>query len=268
MGFPFRLAVSDIDGTLAEIGCPVSDANLRAMRRLGEMGVVVALASGRHHANMRRYFEGIPEVDWVISSQGAKVANRQGDRVLCEHHMDGDAMRSLMEEGLSRGFSILLYSGEGVLTPRHDGWVRFYEDLARNEVRERSGEALMQVRAHKMVWVGHEASIDACKDSWGARAAWIAMKTQPNLFELMPECSNKGDAVRILARALGIRLEEVVTFGDAVNDVPMLSGFGCGVAMAHGSTDARQAADRVAPEVEVAVAFAAAVEQLIVDFSL
>ena len=53
--------------------------------------------------------------------------------------------------------------------------------------------------------------------------------------------------MRQLAQYLGIDMQEVMTFGDALNDVTMIQAAGIGVAVGNASQAAKDAADIVAP---------------------
>jgi len=61
-------------------------------------------------------------------------------------------------------------------------------------------------------------------------------------LEIMPKNIHKGFAVRRLAARLGIRMDQVIAFGDNDNDALMLSEVGYGVAMGNAADAARRAA--------------------------
>lgn len=62
------------------------------------------------------------------------------------------------------------------------------------------------------------------------------------VIDIMPKGCGKGSAARIMARALGISLDEVATFGDADNDISMLEAVPNSVAVANASEAAAAAA--------------------------
>jgi Cof subfamily protein (haloacid dehalogenase superfamily) len=257
----YRLAVSDIDGTLATIGELISDENKRAVRRLQEAGIEVALASGRHHDNMRQFFEPMSGVHWIISSQGAKLAYHDESTTLYEGFMKCEDVSALVQEGMSLGFSILIYTRRRVLTPERTEWIEFYENYAKNTVETLPIQEITASHAYKIVWIGPEELAASMVSQGWQRPGILGMRTQPNLFEIMPETSTKGYAVSVLAKHLGIELEQVITLGDAINDVSMLAIAGCGIAMPHSTPEALAAARMVGPDAQPSVAFAAAVDR-------
>jgi hypothetical protein len=64
-------------------------------------------------------------------------------------------------------------------------------------------------------------------------------------LEIRPQFSNKGRAIKRLAKELGITLEEIVALGDNDNDAEMLSISGIGVAVAGASKKAIKCADYI-----------------------
>lgn len=64
-----------------------------------------------------------------------------------------------------------------------------------------------------------------------------------NNVEINNVRANKGDALRALSRYLGLEMEQVIAFGDGLNDVSMLQAAGKGVAMANSCAEAMEAAD-------------------------
>lgn len=62
------------------------------------------------------------------------------------------------------------------------------------------------------------------------------------LLDILPHGWSKGSAVEVLARELGITLEEVATFGDSENDLAMIEAVPNAVAVANASEQIKRAA--------------------------
>ena len=71
------------------------------------------------------------------------------------------------------------------------------------------------------------------------------VQTAAFYLEIIPAVINKGQGIFDVCRALGIRPEEVIAFGDAENDIPMLRAAGMGVAMGNATEAVKAAADMV-----------------------
>jgi Cof subfamily protein (haloacid dehalogenase superfamily) len=73
----------------------------------------------------------------------------------------------------------------------------------------------------------------------------ITYSTNNGLVEIVPLGISKATGIEELARPRGLTAEDVVSFGDMPNDVPMLRWAGHGVAMGNAHPDATAAADEV-----------------------
>ncbi|GAB2284833.1 hypothetical protein Dimus_019286 [Dionaea muscipula] len=65
----------------------------------------------------------------------------------------------------------------------------------------------------------------------------------PNMLEIVPRGTSKGDGVKMLLQHLGVSAEEVMAIGDGENDVEMLELASLGVALSNGSEKAKAVAD-------------------------
>ena len=80
---------------------------------------------------------------------------------------------------------------------------------------------------------------------FGDRISFTGSK--PHYIECVSPLADKGRALYALCKHLNIRPEEVVAFGDGLNDIPMLKAAGLGCAMANAREEVRAQADLVAP---------------------
>ncbi len=62
---------------------------------------------------------------------------------------------------------------------------------------------------------------------------------------IMHRQATKRQAVRLLAERHGFGMEEVIAFGDDYNDIDLLRGCGCGVAVGNALEVVKEAADEV-----------------------
>ena len=238
----FKIAVSDIDGTLAVIGEPVSSENLDAIQALQNHGLEFVLASGRHHENMLPFCAQVPGVHWVISVQGAMIATQDMSEILHCEFMPRDQVEMIAKAGKARGMTILVYTRDGVVSPDEGTWVDYYEHIARNKVSRFDYERVMSLDAFKVVWVSESENIVEVAREAPLFDGLTGLQTHEHLYEYMPSSVSKGNAVERLSKHLGLSIDQVLTMGDGNNDVSMLEIAGCSIAMGHGAPLAIQSA--------------------------
>ena len=75
------------------------------------------------------------------------------------------------------------------------------------------------------------------------RSSYI--RSEYELYEILPKGSCKGEGLRRLAAHLGIPMEKTIAIGDYDNDVSMIRAARLGVAVANAVPEAKAAADLV-----------------------
>ena len=82
-----------------------------------------------------------------------------------------------------------------------------------------------------------------CASCLHPRAALISPKY--DLVQVIPYGASKAAALHWLLERWGLSLDEVIAFGDDVNDVEMVAEAGLGVAMANAVPEVKAVADRI-----------------------
>lgn len=260
-----QLAAIDLDGTLLGPDSTISAENRSAVARLAEAGLEVVLASGRHYHSVLTYARQLPEVKWVVSSQGAEVSSTDRSRILGRNFLRESDVRLLLEAEVTRGFTAVYYAADDVFTttgPNAD--LENYTGLSGRTpvLADRSG--IHQMPLQKILWLGEPLRIDALQaDESLAVFGLQGVRTWETIFEFMPLETTKALALQILAIHLGLKPEQVVAFGDGDNDIPMFEWAGLSYAMPHGWKNALAKATHIAPDGPPHTALSKAVDQFL-----
>ena len=99
-------------------------------------------------------------------------------------------------------------------------------------------------------------------DAHPLAACFEMVQSDARYYEIMPKGCNKGRALRILAKHLGISIERTIAVGDNENDIAMFRAAGLGIAVANACDSAREAADVVLDVTNEQGAIAAIIERL------
>lgn len=251
-----KLVLTDLDNTLIPAGAPHASMHaIAAIHAVLNAGLRFGPVSGRVPAAMRWMFGG----DTVCSKTGA-FAN--GQLV----YVDG---RPVHEEPLNS--AILAQVGEMLRT--HEGCALAVYDLGdlsetTNGTAYYLGATVRELARHEMCF-GHRPHVlehldrpsyvkanvrcdvprprmVALRDELRAEfpALDFVFPTRRGPFiDILPHGWNKGRAVEVLARYLGLSLDEIVAFGDSENDVSMLQTVTHSVAVRNASPEAMAAAN-------------------------
>lgn len=258
---PRRVAFVDLDDTLLGPDKSISAANLEALHQLRSEGVLVAVASGRHHNNILS-FDDIGEQDWVLSSHGSVVRHERTGEVLLELTLAPEDVSRVCELGRANGFSLVAYHRDGAYIERPTAWTDLYARKSGWTPRIVDFRELPTEGFQKVIWTDEPERITqfaaSVREEFAGRLN--VMITDAELLEFIAPVANKAVGAQALITKLGINPQDTLAFGDGNNDVELLRWAGVSVAMNHGRPSARTAARFISPPGPREDAFARAVD--------
>ena len=96
------------------------------------------------------------------------------------------------------------------------------------------------------------AYVERIRDALGDRV--YATRSYPEFVEILNPAVDKGDALRFVARHLGIAMSDVAAIGDSWNDAPLLEAAGMRIAMGSAPKELLEIAHGVVGDVVVGAA--------------
>lgn len=243
-----RALAIDLDGTLLSRGDVVSARNQAAVAaaRSGGLEVVIATAGWFQRAEVvaRELALGGP----VIACSGAQV-RRLADR------------RDLMDVRLPADFARRLY--EIVDRQRCIAWITL-DEMVLMKIEGEVNPALLLPEIRRVPAIGpaadaaprialvqgtavNQAIVGTLAPEWGERVRFITSLSghAKSILTLTAVGADKGVALEVACRDLGLDPREVVAIGDADNDMEMFRVAGGSFAMGQASETVKQAARAV-----------------------
>jgi Cof subfamily protein (haloacid dehalogenase superfamily) len=232
-----RLLAIDIDGTLLDPTFQVSAADLRAVRRAHELGVEVALVTGRRHtfavpiANLL----GFPLL--MMSSNGAVTRTSDGE-LFHRDLLPADVVRRLIGHMNDfRGNAVLTFDKEtkGALVLEHmdELTISIRRWLEKNSQFIEHVVPLEDALTEDPIQAMYCGSVPRMQQAYAHLCAGdfadqiTVLRTQYDhrdlsMIDIVKRTSSKGHAVRRWAEHRGYSRDEVMAIGDNFNDVEML----------------------------------------------
>ncbi|MBQ3477436.1 MAG: HAD family phosphatase [Clostridia bacterium] len=256
MSKDIRLIALDLDGTLLTTDKRLTDRNRTALLRAGEKGMTVVPVTGRIFNGLPRSVLGLSCLKYAILSNGASVYDVANDRLLCRAEIPLDQALDIMAWLDGQPVIYDCYAeGRGFMTEAmwnqidRYAWspiVVDYMKSIRTPVPElkaflrQKGWDIQKIQAF-------------CRDDETQRRllghmpfSGIAVSSSvPRNIEINREDATKGRALLALAKHLGLEREQVMAFGDGLNDISMIESAGVGVAMGNAVDEVRRVADIV-----------------------
>lgn len=254
--FTPKLIITDLDGTALRNDKTISNETLRAFKHCKDAGIPIAIATARYIYGARPFANAL-HADFQILTDGTLVY--ENDTLIYSNAMDIDTTNKILYELYQNGYTT------HIAIPTTHGLYRYPEGShlsignTRNPSKFSDANAVnangntigyhfdiekhFPYPANKMVV---ELPDEAC-------AIEIASKCHCSQFHYRGEnrytfyhtSASKLNAIEFIVHKLGITLQDVIVFGDDINDIEMIAHCGYGVAMGNALDKVKSVASEV-----------------------
>mgnify|MGYP001144567021 FL=1 len=253
-GDNYNMLVLDIDGTLVGSDKTISEKTREAIIKAQQRGKIVAIASGRSIAGIRKTASNISLEQYggyVIAYNGTTVVNCKTGECIYNQMVPKELVKPVYEAAKRVNAGIVVYndntkemiSGNGL-----NEYIKIDAEACNVTINEVSDFVkAINFPFNKFLLSGkpeHMAEVEKIMaKEFGDRLN--VFRSDPFYVELLPRYVDKGVAVEKLVKHLDIQREKVICIGDSYNDLPMLRFAGMGVAMGNAQQEVKEIADYV-----------------------
>ena len=248
----YKLIAMDLDGTLYNDQKVITEKTKAALMAAQRKGIRLALASARPSPGLFKERDILRLQDHkgiLMSYNGGRIVDAETGKVLFETSMDLAETKQVLRKLESLPVTPILDDGAQFYVTDKNGYKVDYECKNNNMVCKEVGnladflefapiKILMSVQPEELIDVQRQIA-DFLPESL------TVVQTAAFYLEVIPRVINKGQGIRDICKVLGIEPAEVISFGDAANDIPMLEAAGMGVAMGNAQEAVKAAADMV-----------------------
>lgn len=204
----YKLCVFDIDGVLNPAGKPVQKESIRALEKLEEQKFGISYASGKHpwYIVGGLVFSGLLRDDTVVVGEagGHVFFPQEKEQILYTKHLsDIKKLKKIFYEKQ-------VFQHEFWEEPKETLFSIFPRRLEKIPIFAEILQEIIQKENLKLYVVAHVDAIDAMQNGL-----------------------SKQVGLEVLCKRLNVPLEEMIAFGDGMNDFEMLSCVGYPVAVAN-----------------------------------
>ncbi len=229
-----RLVATDLDGTLLRSDGSISPRTLRALTTVQARGIPVVLVTARPSRTVRPLIRQLA-AGLAICGNGAIVYDLTRDAIIAQTRLDATVARALIGELRAAIPGVSFAIEAGLRYGEEPDYAPTERDPTDGELRIADALALSDAGVTKLI-VRHPAwALDALLArvvaTVGGRAA-VTHSGAP-FVEVAAPGVTKAAALAILCAQRGIAQTEVVAFGDGLNDLPLLTWAGQGIAVAN-----------------------------------
>jgi Cof subfamily protein (haloacid dehalogenase superfamily) len=260
----YRVLVTDVDGTLLGPSGEIDPRDAAAVRELLARDVAVTICTGRMFSGTRHLALQLGLDAPIACVDGSHIVHAPSGRELSAAPLVSDAARALLDVLVEFGPAAFAYSNDQVFhTPNgaeYTDYVRTWSERL-NEVADLHEDVDWHAedsRVTAVVALGTEKQIRRSAEALSERARNLVQSATFPAFRASRRGAgttwgmlvrahgvDKGTAIEWLSRHYDCSVDEIVTLGDWLNDVPMLRRAGLSFAMAQAPDEVKSAAKEV-----------------------
>lgn len=254
MSSKYKLIVTDMDGTLLNDDKEISEGNLKAIRMVRGMGIRFAFLSGRQYKFLKEVKEKYDiDVD-TIGLNGAEIRNEKGE-IIWSRFIKKDVAKRIAKVLNKENAVSKIYVNNMVVANKPNSLDKIIDDIIISHGHEINDEMVesQYVRLYGKSKVVNDLSefldevncdiekievinpdrnvLDKISEEIKMVADVFITSSYKLNIEIMHKDVNKGSAIKEFGDYLGIKTDEIMAFGDNLNDLEMIEAAGLGIAM-------------------------------------
>ena len=236
-----KLIALDIDGTLLNSQRKPLDSTVKALEALRQAGHLVIIATGRSRLLAGEVIHQLGCTNYIVCNGSAAFLDHEQ---VYKHTLDRDAVTRMIDFAGERKVDIALFGLDSF------GCVTDYDYPKVKNAMESFGQKAPIYEADYFsqheVYQGcafYDESLDA--EFAAAFPEFRLVRWHKNSVDIIPNPGSKAQTILALAKKVGIKPENIITFGDGNNDIEMLNLAGTGVAMGNAASHVKEAANLV-----------------------
>ena len=244
-----KAAFFDIDGTLVSFQThQIPASTIKTIEQAKEQGVKIFISTGRPVAIINNIDAIRHLVDGYITFNGARTFIDDKDITLMP--IPENEVRAMIDDASRRDYAVLVCGRDDVALHNHKPIFDeiFVHNLGVNNIDINNPiEPLLSQPVLQLTPFFSEA---AEQEIVPLMPHCISARWNPCFTDITVQGADKGNALRQLAKYLGISLDECIAFGDGGNDMSILQTAGIGVAMGNANESVKAVADYVTSSVD------------------
>ncbi|MDO5425387.1 MAG: Cof-type HAD-IIB family hydrolase [Eubacteriales bacterium] len=244
-----KLICFDMDMTLYDHKTlTIPESALKAVGKLQADGHIVAVATGRDMDNeFSSHLAEIVKPDAIVHCNGQKVT--VGGEVIREAFLEKELVERLLDFAEERGYSIGANLGPaGCFTHKERVIEREKRVFGIREREFLEPERLLEERLYALTFFGTPE--EAAEVERAFPELKLPLFAAKEGADVIYRESSKALGIRALLEYYGLGWQDVVAFGDSMNDVEMLKEAGLGIAMGNAVPALKDAADFVTKRID------------------
>ncbi len=251
----YKMIALDLDGTLNNDAKVITPKTRAALLAVQQQGIRVVLASGRQAPGLQREATALDLKSYhglLLSYNGGRIEDAATNEILYKKGIPNELAVRFLRHLEKFPVSPIVDDGIAIYTTRADCFkvqdesrnnnmqVKIVSNIADAVAQGRFSPGKILTAAPNEVLV---PLLDEIRAPFQDKMDFV--QSAPFFYEGTMQGVNKADSLGQVCEILDIAPEEVMAFGDAQNDIPMIEFAGLGVAMGNACQELKEIADDI-----------------------
>ena len=234
-----KLILADIDGTLLNSNHEVTEKTRTAIAKLKDKGILFGIATGRSPYAVKHQLK-----EWGLENDTALIMGFNGGSVMDMHtgemtsvlRLSGKAIPQIRKDLEGFDYNIGMYEGETFKAMIDDDRARRIAHSNRFAFIQDDFSGYIDKEMGKLLVIAEKEEMDRIVrhyETLPPSELYHTFRSAPILLECVNPELSKSRGIQLMLEHMDLKPEELMTFGDAMNDFDMVRDY-VGVAMANG----------------------------------
>lgn len=260
-----KFIASDLDGTLLNKEGKISAENAQAIKRAQEHGITFTAVTGRTYQSANLPLQEAGITCPIISLNGA-ISSTEDGQMIREVSMDAAVCKKILDGCRKSDMHTVFFTSKGVYADSREQFLKVIMDIIATANPKATDEQIYEgakqyLEIEKMQFIGAAEELFHAEDLLIYKILGFSLKEENRLevykqledvedmvitssgeinLEFNHPDAQKGTAVELFAKRLGVGMEDVMAMGDNFNDVSMLQKAGRAVAMGNAMEEVKK----------------------------
>lgn len=248
-GFMIKALFFDIDGTLISFDThKVPASTIKAIQMAKENGVKVFISTGRPQPIICNLDQVMPYVDGFVTTNGAYCYIGE-DVVYCQE-LCVNNVKAIVDAAVRFQVACVVVGKRHIAVVNEDD---HFDAIFRKMLRISTLDALSpleEVMAEGVIQLTPFFTQEQEEEVIGKLSGCTCGRWHPDFVDVTAAGVDKGLGLELMAKHMGLKIEETMAFGDGGNDLPIIVKAGVGVAMGNAGDELKAAADLVTTHID------------------
>ena len=253
-----RIIALDLDGTLLNSNKELTRRSYDALAAAAAKGIEIVPTTGRFYGGMPQVIRDLPFVNYVITINGAHVHHVRTGEVLYRAEIPWQRAVEVMTflDTLPVVYDCFMDNAAFMTAALQEKIDDYTDDPHYRKMVRQMRQGVPELKAfitqrkqdiQKSQFFTMDAQLRArmLQEIPQRFPDLIATSALRHNVEINTARANKGAAILALAERLGCGAENIMSFGDGLNDLSMIKAAGLGVVMANAPDEVKSAADYI-----------------------